>query len=286
MHRPSLLFALLATPIIPTQFARAEPPPAPLAGPRVVAKAPGIIERGFDGLVKPAEPTPEEAALGLLTLTEEESAATRTVLITRSRILDDFIANNISMLTQFGVAAGTGDKKEQFALAYNAFLKLKPLADLGPLQDQLHASLRPENAVRFTAILKEYWNEYVKDRRHIKKPDGKYPNRFEIMVAAKFENLGREGERAFQQMMYGGDLIYQYLFKGISLRPEQAGKLREIVSDFSARTKGEPTNEQNAQLFFRIIPVLDLEQKKQFAANLRELAGQPPKKPKPAAKKD
>ena len=268
-------FALTATAqeALPAHEART----APLAGPRIVA-APHttIIERGFDGLVKPAEPTPEEAVLDLLSLSDAERAATRAVLVDRARVLDAFITNNIPLLTQFGVAAGTGNKKDQAALAYAALLKLKPLTDAGPLQDQIAAALSSENAARFETILKDYWDAYVADRRRVRKPDGTFPNRLEIMAGAKLESLGREGERAFKQMLGGGDLIYEYLFKGVDLRPEQAGTLREMVADFAQRTKGEPTNQQNVALFFRIMAVLEGAQKQRFATNIRGLSGQQP----------
>ncbi len=274
--RSATCLILCATPIGAAREAAPPGDDAPLAGPRLATPAPTIIERGFDGLVKPAQPTPEEAVLGLLTLSETEQAAVRRVLSARARIIDEFIAGNIPMLTQFGVAEGTGDKKEQLALAYAAMLKLKPLTDGGPLQDQVRGALGPENAEKFDRMLKDYWNAFVKDRRAIRKPDGTFPGRFEIIAAAKLESLGKEGERAFQQMMNGGDLVYQYLFKGIELRPEQAATLREFITDFARRTKGEATNEQNAQLFFRILPVLDEAQKRQFGANIRELSGQKP----------
>ncbi len=270
-HLCAIVLALAVGP------AHAEPPAAPLAGPKVAAAdRPTIIERGFDGLVKLAEPTPEQAALGLLTLSDSEKSATGAVLSKRAAILDDFLTNNIPLLTQFGNA--NGDTKEQLALAYAAMIKLKPLTDLGPLQNQLHAALGPENAAKFDAIMKDYWAAYIKDRANVRKPDGKYPNKIEIMAEAKLQSLGKAIENSFKQMMEGGDLIYQYLFKGITLRPDQSDKLHDLVNNFARTTKGAATNEQNGQLFFSILPILDETQRPLFTANIRELGGKQKKK--------
>lgn len=249
-----------------------------LAGPKVRVSSPAsIVERGMDGLVKPAEPNPEVAALSLLDLSESERMSVDAALNRRARLLDAFLKNNLPLLTKLGVAGGTNNKLDQLSLAWEALQQLRPVTELGPLQRQISQHLSPDNASTFNRLLSEYWNAYVKDRRAIKKDDGTYPNRIEIILGAKLESLGRESERALKGMLEGGDLVFQLLFKHIELRPEQREKLGAMVSDFMRETKGDATQSQNAQLFFSVLPVLDESQRPLFLRNVGELAGNKPK---------
>ena len=265
------------------------PQPNALSGPKVEAQESfTIIERGFDGFVKIAEPTPEEAALSLLTLNTDEKDKVGAILGKRSRIVDDFVTNNIDLLTELGVAAGTNDKQDQMNLLLDAAAKLRPLLLMGPLQDSIRECLTDPNAKVFDRVLKDYWDAFVKPKIKIVKEDGKLPNRFEVVSGAKIESVGKEVERSFQRLLMSGQYVYDLLFKGIAFTPEQKDKAHLLLERYMRESKGDANDQQNSQLFFSILPLLTEDQRTLFLRNLGKLiaATKPPKQAKPVTKYD
>ncbi|GJQ29515.1 MAG: hypothetical protein HBSAPP03_13990 [Phycisphaerae bacterium] len=256
--------------------------PPPLAGPRVdEAPAPArvtLIERDFDGAVKIPELPPEEVALSLLGLEapgataeqREAHAAARRVLEERAKFIDDFVVNNIPLLTMFGNAENTGDKLDQFMLGLEALRKFAPLREKGSLRSRLAAALPEAERARYETLLDEFWLALEKDRARRPKADGTKPNRLEILLGAKLESFGREGERSFARVQYSGELLYHYATRGLTLTPLQKRRLRELAADHAARGDNV-TEADNRRLFARALGVLRVEQRPKFIRNLRGL---------------
>ncbi|MCX5692032.1 MAG: hypothetical protein NTV94_19920 [Planctomycetota bacterium] len=238
--------------------------PPPLAGPRVAKEAATLVSRGFDGKVALPEPTPEEAALHLLTLSVPEQEHVNAELTARARILDQFTSTQLELLTKLGVAFGTNDKTDQANLLLEAMFHLQPLAARG----------EPANARAFDASLKQFWDAYCKSPAQ---GDAVSPtrNRFEVMTEANLAVLGKQIEASVARMLGSGDLVYDLLFKNVPLNDAQRVKLRDMVADFTQRTKGEATDEDNKRLFFMILPILENnDQRKAFMTNIRVISGQ------------
>jgi len=249
-----------------------------LAGPKVShtevtkgGKVLTIVEKGFDQQVTPALPTPEEAALGLLTLSTVEQAKVSEILGTRAAILDGFVSRNTDLLTKLGVSFGTNDKTDQVNLLLEATAELRPLINEGPLQDALRECLHEDNAAKFDGFLKEYWQAFAATKVLIKKEDGKYPSKFEVVSGAKIESLGKEIERSFQRMLTTGVLAQRLLLAGITLDAQQSVKVTELFERHAREGGDAPTDAQNAQLVFTVLPLLREEQRTVFMGNIREL---------------
>ncbi len=254
----------------------------PLAGPRIERPAATsrvtLVERDFDGAVKLPEIPPEEVAMDLLDLDGAEAteaqraalAAARKVLEERAKFIDDFVVNNIPLLTMFGNAENTGDKLDQVMLALEALRKFSPLMEKGPLRVRLAAVLPEVDRAKFEGLLDEFWLAVEKDRARKPKADGSRPNRLEILIGAKLESFGREGERAFARVQYSGALLYSYATKGLTLTPQQKRQLREL-SETHAAKGDDVTEEDNRKLFVRALGVLRVEQRPRFIKNLRGL---------------
>lgn len=256
-----------------TALAAASSPP-PLAGPKVVTQNATLVSHGFDGRVALPEPTPEEAALRLLTLSPAEQERVQAELTARARILDQFTSTQLDLLTKLGVAFGTNDKTDQANLLLEATFHLRPLAARGPLQDRLRECLEPANARTFDAALKEFWDAYCKAPAQ-GEPAGQTRNRFQVMTEANLAVLGKQIEASVARMLDSGDLAYEILFKDVPLNDAQRVKLRDMVADFTLRTKGEATDEDNKRLFFMILPILENnDQRNAFMTNIRGLSGQ------------
>jgi hypothetical protein len=256
-----------------TAFAIASMPP-PLAGPKVATETSTLVSRGFDGKVALPEPTPEEAALGLLKLSPTEDQRVLAELTARARILDQFVSTQLDLLTKLGVAFGTTDKTDQTNLLLEAMFHLQPLAARGPLQDRLRECLEPANAKAFDASLKRFWDAYCNAPSQ-GEAVSQTRNRFEVMTEANLAVLGKQIEAAVARMLDSGDLVYDLLFKDVPLNDAQRVKLRDMVADFTQRTQGEATDEDNKRLFFMILPILENnDQRKAFMTNIRVISGQ------------
>jgi hypothetical protein len=261
----------------------------PLGGPKVQERAarPTIITRNFDGSVKPPEGTAEEAALDLLGLgamgaspeDREAEERARTILAKRGRVLEDFVYENVALLTELDTAGNTGDKADQLGLLAEAFRRLAPLREAGPLSSQIRAALPEGKGGEFDRILREYWEAVIADRMSRPKPKGGFPSRLEAIAGARLESLGKEIERSFYRLLMSGEFIYRVATRGLTLTPEQSRRLREVIEEHYRVTGGNDDEAANKRLFAKSIAVLDDDQKPRFIRNLRELGS--PKKAAP-----
>jgi len=253
---------------------------APMLG---TSEEESLVVKSFYGEIELPKPTAEEAALGLLTISEAEKAATMKVLGSRRRILDDFVGSNTDLLTKLGVAAGTGDKTDQGNLLIEAAAELRALWAKGALQDQLRDCLSQANAKRFDRLLSKFWTEYSRAKMLVKKEDGNLPNKFEVMTGAKLESLGKEIEAAFGQMLTSGSLLYKLFFDGVPLDADQRAELPELVETFTRDTEGESDEVRFPRLVGLIMPKLKTdEQRRTFLGNIGRLSRGDLTKKKPA----
>ncbi|MFZ2875619.1 MAG: hypothetical protein WAZ94_14185 [Phycisphaerales bacterium] len=267
--------------------------PSPLGGPKVREQPsrPTIIVRNFDGSVKPPEGTAEEAVLELLGVggagamgasPEEQQAGerVRVILATRGKVLEDFVFENVALLTKLDTAGNTGNKADQLRLLAEAFRQLAPLREGGPLSSQIKAALPEAKGVEFELILREYWEAVIADRMSRAKPEGGFPSRLEAIAGARLESLGKEIERSFYRLLLSGEFIYRVATRGLTLTPEQSRRLRAVIEEHYRVTGGNDDEAANKRLFAKSIAVLDDDQKPRFIRNLRELGS--PKMAPPA----
>ncbi len=230
-----------------------------------------LVSRGIDGKVKLPDTTPEEAAADLIDLTKDERKAVVAVIAQRSKKMEDFVMENLDLLTKFGQAEGSGDKADQIRLLLEAAGKLEWVWQKGPFEKQVRSAIPVAKQGEFDRLLTEFWGAVVADRRAVVKEDGTKPNKVEVMIGAKLESVGKEIERAAQRAFGSGELIYRKAMEGIELSPDQAEKIRPLWDDYWERTKGEGGEPQNVAMVFKILPLLDKEQQARFIKNLKAL---------------
>lgn len=233
----------------------APPEPQHLSGPTVSApeRAPdSLVERAMDGSVRRAEPTPEQAALRLLDLDPSSRARVDDIFIQRGRLLDEFVAGNLNLLVKLGTASASGDKADQLALLTEAAWKLRPVLEAGTLQAQVEAALPPEPRARFVALLDEYRDALVHERR---RADPKAP-RAGVLFGEALQSLGREIERAFARQNNAGEILYRYATEGLGLDTHQERVVREAVARFAERGGEDAPEEAKRDLFISVMFVL------------------------------
>lgn len=237
-----------------------------LAGPAVDATAHDtIVRRASDGTIVRPEMPPEVAALKLLELPAEVSEKIDEILYARKKFLDELVANNLLLLSQLDTAGATNDKADQALLGLRLVAKLTPLTADGSLRRQVRAVLPIEQLGRFDAILKEYWDAVISQE---KKKDPKKP-RLAIAVGERAQSLAREAEAAFKRLEKSGTLVFHYLFDSFDLTPAQRTELRIVLEEYAEETKGSPTKQQEAAMFFKLLSKLDVKQQVELVKKVR-----------------
>lgn len=285
--------ALLALTLAPATLAQEPPPdPAPLRGPSVTpAASPSpMIERDFDGSVRLPDGTLEERAIELMNLegasaTPEDrraAEAIRSLLARRARVLEDFVYDNTALLTELDTAGHTGNKADQLRLLAEAYRKLAPLREAGPLDAQVRAALPEARRAEFDGLLQHYWDALIADRTSRPGADGKVPGRLQAIAGTRIELLGKEIERSFLRLIGSGQYVYRVATRGLTLRPEQARRLHELLDAHMEATKGNDDAQAGQRLFARALGVLDEDQRPVMIRNLRGLGQAKPRRPEPA----
>lgn len=228
--------------------------PPPLSGPGVDQPhaAPTLVEPAIDGSLRRAEPSPEHAALRLLDLDQDTRRRVDDLLLRRARLLEQFVADNLDLLARFGVASATGDRADQFALLLQAAAALRPVLEPGPLQDQLEPLLPEPRRRAFRALLDEYRDALVRERRC---DDPRAPRAL-ILFTEAIASLGREIELAFARLNRSGEILFRYATRGLGLDPHQECAVREAIARYMERGGEEADEAAKRDLFIAVMFVL------------------------------
>jgi hypothetical protein len=239
---------------------------APLAGRPVEAphEKSTLVERDFNGNLRLPEPTLVEAAVKALKLEGDERDKVQAVLTDRAKILDRFVEDNLDLMIRFGNAENSTDGKERFLLAIEAFNKLEPLRERGPLDKQLRAAMTPAKSAEFDRLCREYWNALADDDKKLPKPKG----RLGVIADAKIKDLGREVEAAFHRAEKSGGVLYGYLFRSMKLTDDQRKKLRELCASYSVGGLDNKEKAAQAAFFISVTQILDADQRKEFGKRI------------------
>lgn len=265
------LCLLLALALCPAAIAQPRPATdAPLSGPSASSKAPDqarptLVERDFMGELRHPDPTALEAAVKLLTLSDDETARVNKILADRALALDTFVEQHLDLIIRFGNAESSTNGREKFMLAVEAFQTLAPLRERGPLETQLKAALSPDNAAAFDRLLREYWDALAADDKKTPKPKG----RLGVVADAKLKDLGREVEAAFHRAEKGGGILYGYLFQGMTLGDDQRKRLHELCATYSQGGLDNKDKKEQGTFFLAVVQILDQDQRKAFVKRIQ-----------------
>jgi hypothetical protein len=266
---------VLATPGVAGEPGASPSPGAPvaqgLAGPSVgrasgEGEQPTIVRRLFGGEVERHDELPEVVALRALKLSPEEERATQEILVERSRVLDQFVLEQLDQLIELSTSMAAGDRRGAAKAGLSLIGALEGLHREGSLPRRLRAVLSAENRARFQRLLDEYWNALVEERLGA---GDSTQGRVGVLLDERLKSFGREVERAFRRQLASGGLITRYLADALHLTQEQACRVRELADEFMRQTGGEPTEAQRVSYLLRLNQVLDSEQRKALGRLLR-----------------
>jgi hypothetical protein len=253
----------------------ANPPANPLAGPAATEtiKPASIVTTTFNGEIEVPRPTPEEAAVKLLTLSGEETEAIRKVLSKRAAHFDAFVRDHLTLVISLGVVFSAGDTQDKVNTTLDTLAALQPLFANGPLESQLRACLAPDNTREYNRILRDFWNSYAKWKLTTLKDDGKPYTRGEAILEGRFAALQHELTTCFEAFLYSGELTFKLLFNNVNLTPTQRESIATLIQEATDPKTGEIAKDDAGRLIFTVLPKLDQPgQREQFLKNLGKVA--------------
>jgi hypothetical protein len=223
-----------------------QPTTAPLAGPAVPARLerPTLVHLDLTNRLRRPETTPEEAAIGLLSLDAEVRTRVEAILTARAAAIDRFVAGNLLLLGQLDTVSKGGSALDKALTTAEVYLRFRPILEEGPLADRIAAVLPTEPAARFRTLLAEYWRAAVADGMAQARAAGKRDPAWAVHLGERLRHVGEEVARSFQRQSESGTLFLDYLVAGLGLSPEQERTLTELKLDFLERTGFKPTEKQ------------------------------------------
>ncbi|MEO0630251.1 MAG: hypothetical protein AAFY46_05940 [Planctomycetota bacterium] len=257
-----------------------------LGGPTVTVErdAPTLVERDLEGRLRPLETRAEVAAIGLLGLTDAEREAVDILILERAELVDGIVFDNLELLTQLQSARssmepGSGGRRtgEQRELFMKMMDMIAPLREREPLVDHYAAALPEESREHYRAIVAE-WNEAQasesrggmqgmgEGRREPRgaRGGGRMGGRMAGIAGIRTE-LKASYERGAADRT---ERLDSFIAK-LGLTPEQEGQVRGMISDSIQAAEGEPSQAQRAELFRKVLEMLEPDQRRKAIEALR-----------------
>ncbi|MBX3402797.1 MAG: hypothetical protein KF699_05205 [Phycisphaeraceae bacterium] len=258
------------------QAGRAESPP-PLSGPKVASpdRPKSLVEREFGGKLKRLDVDPAQAALALLELSREETAATERILNERAAIMDRIVTDNLREVVEMAQAFAANDTMGGLRLAADLYKKAEPFVSRGRLVDELAGVLGDENAAELRRLTLEYGRAAIEESAQENGPNGRPRGRMGAVMHERLTTLGHEVRQSFERTVVAQGREFEALLKDLGVTPEQESVIRAVIEETYIATFGKPTRPQQTAGFIRIYGVLDAEQRRELARRLGAAGNQP-----------
>lgn len=280
--RTGLVVALAVGPA-GAALGQAEPSPMDglLGGPpvQVEPNAPSLVERDFEGMMRPLDVRPEIAAMGLLGLTDAERKAVDELIDARAALVDRVVYDNLELLTQLQQAranAQSGEERKpedaanRRAVAGQFREAVAPLMAQEPLAEHFAEALPAEHRDQYLAIVKE-WHEAQAGEsaegmngamNEQRRPRGL---RSPAMAGVRLEMRAAVERGRADRQERGAQLVEM-----LDLTPEQEAEVRAMLRAFGDANDGEqPTQAQRRELMQRILATLPEDQRRRAMENMR-----------------
>jgi hypothetical protein len=232
-----------------------------------------LVELDVSGKVRRIDRGVERAALEALRLGEKERGPAESVFAARAVKLDKFVTSDIELLTKLGNSLAGNDKADQAQVLLELAGKLQGVMLEQPLELQVEKALPAGVRATYKRIVGGYWDAIAAERMAETNEKGEKQGRMAVLGDERLKALGKEIEQAFMRSMGSGMLVYSYVMKGVTVTPEQEGKLRVMFTEHAAATKAGESDEENKKLFWKVTSVLDSEQQSLVLKNINQISG-------------
>lgn len=243
----------------------------PLAGPKIDEKTAGPTLVRYDmsnRLRRLTDASPEEAALELLRLSEEEKSEVAHVLTERAKAVDEVVGNNLPLLLEATLARDANDRKalrEHLGKLYEKFAAVRAR---GALKDEIAYVLTDEHASAFRTLVDDYWKAVVRDELKGRTSEMEGEKGRAIVVREALMAFGTEIRRSYERQVAQKTAQLEELIAKVQATPEQGEKIRQITSTAYQASAGKPTLQQKRETFAKVMRVLTREQQRVVLAEL------------------
>lgn len=234
------------------------------------AKGKTLVQRDADNKLKRIDIAPEEAAIQIMDLDPAERERCNKIFVERAAILDEIIMKNFNLLGKLHTALQAGDK-EAISKAYSAFTpKLERLSDRGRLEDELKPELRMDHVPEFQRLVAEYRQALIQDGIREVKAEGKEAVPQSIANREMLIATGEQIRRAYDRTVSTKVADFDPILAKLSLKPEQATKIRGLTADFAQKHAGNAAPEQKRELVMQMLKEMEPDQRIAFAKLVNE----------------
>jgi hypothetical protein len=241
-----------------------------LSGPSVgeEASAATLIERDYEGKLRPLEVRAEFAAVDLLGLSPGDRAAADAVIAERGALVETVVFDNLVLLTELktarAAAAPGGDP-----LGGNRELRRKmsramePLNEGGPLVDRMAAALPEASRGEYRRLVEEWYDAAAQEMPS--EGGGRRGKAFAVRLRA----LGEEIRAAYERGVAGRTERLDEIVAVLDLTPEQEGEVREIIRRSFTESGGKPTEAQRSAVIQAVFEKLTPDQRRTAIEHFR-----------------
>ncbi|MGP1273335.1 MAG: hypothetical protein ACTS22_08365 [Phycisphaerales bacterium] len=273
-----------------------DPPSEPgvLGGPAVEAAAsrPTLVERDYEGKLRPLEVRAEFAAVGLLGLTDDERAEADEVIEARGAEVEAVVFDNLLLLQEVQTARASAPVEAGWlggdpALRGRVMEVLRTLTEGEPLVDRIAASLPEESRATYRALVDEWYEAQAAEggergraadrgeRRREGRGQGRPGGRgaqggpaFGRRIA-ELQAVGLEVKSAYERGVAGRIADRESFIASLSLEPEQEAEVRAVFQRLFEESEGQPTEAQRSEAVAEVFRLLTPEQRREAIRNLR-----------------
>lgn len=269
------LVLLLVSAAGASALAQADSPAAPspligpLTGPSVDAtKAKrSLVERDYEGKVRRLEIPAEEAAIGLLGLSEMDRAKADEVIRERAATLDKVVIENVDLLLEMQTARASGDMAKVRDVIQRFTAKLEGLRSRGKPVDEIASALPEANREEYRRLVKEYHRAVYDELAQEAKSRGERWRPREIIARQVAQAVGAEVKRSYERQIGSRTQEFEQVLARLDLSPEQEAEIRRMVNQWAQEVKLNPTPTQRREIVEKVLSKLTPTQRR---AALRE----------------
>ncbi|MEM8758136.1 MAG: hypothetical protein AAGF47_10190 [Planctomycetota bacterium] len=282
-----VLASLLALPTVSQPEAQPEQESL-LGGPAIEAAAerPTLVERDYEGKLRPLERRAEYLAVGLLGLTDAERADADAIIEERAALADSIVFDNLSLLTELQAARSGGDERAGWLggdrdLRRRVLETVRPMMAQEPMADRIADALPAEARNEYRRLVDEYNEAFnaAQSDRQAQRPAGREGARRGIRTGGqrfaetrqRLRAVGQEIKSAYERGASARQADLESFLSTLELRPEQEGEVREIIRrGFEQSIDSKPTQEQRAAVIREVIEKLDPDQRRRLNERLMD----------------
>lgn len=244
------------------QSQQTSPEDEPLGGPAIEPDdRDTLVVYEYGGQLQELGLPPAEAALELIDLDTPTAERVGRILTERAMLAEQLIIDNFELVSQGEAVEASGTKLEKGLFFIQVVRALQPLIDRGSLEDEIRAVLPEPAAEHFDALLDEYWQAVGKSRVELARAKGEKLRLRKAVREARRDQLGKEVELAAHRALESERFAITYLTKGLDLSEQQQSRITSLITDFSARTMGDPSQQEKERLFAEVIAYLNEHQR-------------------------